>query len=111
MKRSITITLALVMGAAGVSRGSTFEPAAIAPEAGVETFHRGVAVEKLDRELFSNPYASVVIANVDVYDTFPYLEARTFQVVSDPSWNRLLFGETGIKTRARGTAGAESSSR
>jgi hypothetical protein len=71
------------------------EPVAIAPEIGVDALTRDVARERLDRELFSNPYASVVIANIDVYDDFPYLEARYFQVISDPGWNRLLMGETG----------------
>jgi hypothetical protein len=58
----------------------------------------------VDRDLFSDPYAMTVIGNVDVYDVFPYLEARYFQVVSDAGWNRLLFGEIDGQLREfRGT--------
>jgi len=72
----------------------TFRPAELLPEAGIEVLDRTVAREKLDRELFGEPHASVVVGRVDVYGRFPYLEARYFQVVSDPQWNRLLFGQT-----------------
>ena len=44
---------------------------------------RRVAREQAGRDLFANPYATVAIANVDVYDRFPYLETRQFEVVSD----------------------------
>jgi hypothetical protein len=89
------MALALTLGMAGPARGDTFEPAAIAPEMGVETLTREVARDRLDRDLFRNPYSSVVIANIDVYDRFPFLESHYFQVVSDPGWNRLLMGEAG----------------
>lgn len=92
--RRLTTALALVLAAAGTASGDTFEPTAIAPDMGVQTLTREVAENRLDRELFSNPYSSVVIANIDVYDRFPYLESRYFQIVSDPGWNRLLMGET-----------------
>jgi hypothetical protein len=92
--RRLTTALALTLAAAGTAGGDTFEPAAIAPEMGVETLTQEVARDRLDRDLFSNPYSSVVIANIDVYDRFPYLESRYFQIVSDPGWNRLLMGET-----------------
>src|SRR5262249_17381062 len=48
---------------------------------------------------------TVTIGSVDVYDVFPYLEARTFQIVSDPRWNRLIYGESGRTLRAYSGAG------
>jgi hypothetical protein len=84
----------------------TFRKSPIAPELGVDVLNRTVARERLGRDLFSNPYAAVTIGLVDVYSVFPYLEARTFEVVSDPRWNRLVYGEAGRTLRAfdgRGT--------
>ena len=57
------------------------------------------------RDLFANPYATVTIANVDVYDRFPYLETREFEVVSDTRWNRLVYGERGQSLSAYDGAG------
>lgn len=87
------VTLGLVLLAASAPAG-TFRPAELLPEAGIDVLDRSVAQATLDRELFGEPHASVVIGRVDVYGRFPYLEARYFQVVSDPQWNRLLFGQT-----------------
>lgn len=92
MRRSLVI-LALVL----VSRPAateTFRPSDLVPEAGISVLDRRTASARLDRELFGEPHASIVLGRVDVYDRFPYLEARFFQVVSDPAWDRLLFGAT-----------------
>jgi hypothetical protein len=84
----------LVLGA-GVSQAATFNPTPYLAEAGVDVMTRRVANEQFDRDLLGAPYATVVVGHVDVYDRFPYLEARYFQVVSDPAWNRVLMGEIG----------------
>ena len=89
---AVALTAACVTGAA---QAATFTPRAIAPEAGVETFDKDVANSNLEKDLFANPYASVVVGNVDLYDKFPYVEARYFMVVSDPQWDRLLYSEMG----------------
>lgn len=85
-------SLAVCVPGAGAG---TFTPAPIAPEAGVERLNRAVAREKTGRDLFAEPYATVTISNVDLYDRFPYVESRDFQIVSDPRWSRLVFGERG----------------
>ena len=92
MNRTSLWTFLLVLTGSAASAG-TFVPAPILEDRGVQTLNRQVAREWVDRDLFSDPYATTVIGNVDVYDVFPYLEARYFQVVSDAGWNRLLFGE------------------
>src|SRR5262249_36634028 len=43
----------------------------------------------------SDPYATVTLETMDVYSVFPYVESRSFQIVSDARWNRLVFGELG----------------
>jgi FlgD Ig-like domain/NHL repeat len=79
---------------AGAAVAQTFQPTSLVPDLGVEVFTQYEAQQRFDRDLLSEPWATVVLGRVDVYDRFPYLEARYFQVVSDPGWDRLLFGET-----------------
>lgn len=88
------LTSALILAAlAGDGRGATFTPAPLLPEIGVDVLDRSVTRESMQRNLFGDPWATAVIGRVDVYDRFPYLESRWFQVVTDASWNRLLAGE------------------
>jgi hypothetical protein len=101
------LTLAL-LGAAlsGDARAATFQPASLLPQAGVDVLDRTVARDRLSRELFGDPWATAVIGRVDVYDRFPYLESRWFQVVSDAAWDRLLVGELDGHLAAWDGAGA-----
>lgn len=84
------LSLAAVPAFAG-----SFDRAAVAPDLGVEVFTREVAEDKVGKRLFSAPYSSAVIGNVDIYDTFPYVESRYFVIVSDPEWDRLVITATG----------------
>jgi len=95
MSRTALIITILVLGATTAAGAGTFTPAPYLAEEGVPVLTKTVANEQLDRDLFGAPYATVVVGNVDVYDRFPYVEARYFQIVSDPAWNRLLMGEMG----------------
>ncbi len=94
MSRTALMISILVLGAAQAN-AETFQPAPYLAQADVDVLTKNVANEQFGRDLFGEPYATVVVGNVDVYDRFPYLEARYFQVVSDPAWNRLLMGEIG----------------
>jgi len=94
MSRTTLIITILLLGATSAG-AETFNQRPYLPEAGVDVLTRNVANQQLGRNLFGDPYATVVVGNVDVYDRFPYIEARYFQVVSDPQWNRLLMGEVG----------------
>jgi DNA-binding beta-propeller fold protein YncE len=107
------LILSLTLFTAGPLFAGTFDRAPLAPALGLDGLNRGVTRERLGRDLFADPYAAVTIGNVDVYDVFPYVESRQFQVVSDPQWNRLVFGEAGRSLRAfdgRGTAAGALSS-
>ncbi len=105
MRRTLLLALALTTCPCGTLVAGTFEKTPLAPEVGVDVLTRRVAREQAGRELFGNPWATVTIASVDVYDRFPYLETRQFQVVSDPRWNRLVFGERGGSLHAFDGAG------
>lgn len=78
----------------------TFTPAAIAPDLGLDALTKRVAREQLGRTLFGDPWATVTLSHVDIYDRFPYIESRHFLIVSDPAWNRLVFGEVGKSMHA-----------
>ena len=100
MRRHLMGILGLMAVLASPLGAATFSRSPIAPELGLDALTRGVARERLGRDLFSNPWATVTISSVDVYDRFPYVESRRFQIVSDPRWNRLVFGEAGRSLRA-----------
>lgn len=104
MSRTTLIITILLLGATSAG-AETFNQRPYLPEAGVNVLTRDVANQQLGRNLFGDPYATVVVGNVDVYDRFPYLEARYFQIVSDPQWNRLLMGEVGQGLFAHDGAG------
>lgn len=106
MKRIILLAFSLSMAGVPPSSAGTFSRSPIAPDQGIDAFTRGAARSQVGRDLFGNPYATVTLANIDLHDRFPYVESRTFQVVSDPRWNRLVYGEAGRSLRAYDGVGA-----
>ena len=98
--RRIAMLSTIVICLAGAAAAGTFVPRPYLADQGVEKLTRDVTNQLLGRDLFGTPYATVVVGNVDVYEGFPYLESRHFQVVSDPAWNRLLLGEAARDLRA-----------
>ena len=106
MRRIILLILTLALAAASPAAAGMFERVPIAPEAGIDALTRGVARAHTGRDLMAHPYATVTISHVDVYDRFPYVESRDFQIVSDPRWNRLVYGERGRSVRAYDGRGA-----
>ncbi len=105
MRRTILLMVSLSLVATRSLDAGTFNRTSIAPAFGVDALTRGVAREQVGRDLFSDPYATVTLETVDIYNVFPYVESRSFQVVSDARWNRLVFGEAGRTLRAYNGAG------
>jgi hypothetical protein len=95
VRPSILLIIGLSLTMAPPVGAGTFVRAPIAPTLGLDALTRAVARERLGRDVFSNPYATVTISHVDIYDRVPYVEARRFQIVSDPAWNRMICGEEG----------------
>jgi sugar lactone lactonase YvrE len=100
VRRLILLALGLTLAAARPVPAATFSTSPIAPELGIDSFTRKLTRDQLGRDLFANPWSTVTISNVDLYDRFPYVESRQFLVVSDPRWNRLVYGESGRTLRA-----------
>ncbi len=94
MKAILLFICLSVLGVCGAA-AETFKPAAYISDAEIEVLTKKVTNEQIVCDLFGLPYATVVVGNIDVYDRFPYLEARYYQIVSDPAWDRLLLGEMG----------------
>jgi hypothetical protein len=88
-------TLALIPLFARGAVAATFAPSPLAPDLGLDALTRHVTRDQLGRNLFGDPWATVTISHVDVYDRFPFVESRHFVIVSDPAWNRLVYGEVG----------------
>lgn len=95
MRDRIVVVIGLMAALARPVGAGTFASTPIAPDASIDALTRGVARERVGRDVFADPYATATISHVDVYDRFPYVETRHFQVVSDPAWNRLVSGEMG----------------
>lgn len=105
MRRAILMILGFTVVAANAPQAGTFERARIVPDLGLDAITRGVTRQQVGRDLFSDPWATATIGHVDLYDVFPYVESRTFQLVTDPRWNRLVVGEAGRALRAYDGAG------
>lgn len=105
VRHLLLLTLGLTLAGATSAPAATFQRAPIAPDLGLDALTRGVARAQLGRDVFADPWAAVTIGNVDLYSTFPYVESRTFEIVSDPRWNRLVYGEAGRSLRAYDGAG------
>ncbi len=105
MRRHTLMMLTLALAAAQPVSGGTFRSAPIAPDLGVQSLTRSVSRELVNRDLFADPYSTVTISHVDVYDRFPYVESRHFEIVSDPAWNRIVYGERGQSLKAFDVAG------
>lgn len=108
MRRRILLMLGLIGSLVAPARAGTFSPAPVAPDLGLDALTKRVAREQLGKQLFGDPWATVTLSHVDVYDRFPYVESRHFLIVSDPAWNRLVYGEVGKSLRAFDGAGTAS---
>jgi hypothetical protein len=93
MMHSRALLPVLLLAAVPAAEAQTFRAAPLLESRGVDAVTRTVARDTVDRDLLGSPWATVVVGHVDVYDRFPYLESRWFQIVSDPGWDRLLLGE------------------
>ncbi|MFN8588644.1 MAG: FlgD immunoglobulin-like domain containing protein [Candidatus Eisenbacteria bacterium] len=93
MNRNLALGFAACAALSATAEAATFAHAPIAADRGVDGLTRAVAREFTGRAVFAQPWATVTLSHVDVYDRFPYVESRQFQIVSDPAWNRLVAGE------------------
>jgi len=106
VRHRIRLMIALLGTLAVPAGAATFAPAPIAPDLGLDVLTRRVTREQLGKSLLGDAWAAVTLSHVDVYDRFPFVESRHFLVVSDPAWNRLVYGEAGKSLGAFDGAGS-----
>ncbi len=81
------------------SVGETFIATAVSREYGIDRLSKSVTREKLDRSLFGVPEKTASYYKVHYAKTAPYVTSTYLQIVTDPVWNRLIYGNLnrGIK--------------
>ena len=84
---------ALLKSSGGASNDKTFIPREVAPEHQIGMLSRRLTTERLNRKLFSMPAGSTLFAKLQQFDTAPYYQASYVQFVTDPAWNRLVYGD------------------
>lgn len=79
--------------------------APLAPGTEITHLTRAVTRAELGRELFRDPAGTALVGQVEVFAAYPFVRARYIQLVTDATWNRILFGEPGGAVRAFDGAG------
>ncbi len=71
----------------------TLTKKAISDEFNIERLNRQVTTNKINRSLFSKPASGVLFSSVTVLDELPFFISRYVQIVTDPAWNRIVYGD------------------
>lgn len=66
---------------------------AMSDEHSIQKLTKSVTQNKLNRNLFKNPYAGVLFSSVTQSDHAPFFTAQYVQLVTDPAWNRVVYGD------------------
>ncbi|MCG3118407.1 MAG: hypothetical protein ALAOOOJD_00607 [bacterium] len=72
---------------------NTFIRRELAPEHQLSMLSRRVTAARLNRQLFSMPTGSALFARLQQFDSAPYFQASYVQLVTDPAWNRIVYGD------------------
>lgn len=72
--------------------GRTLRERALAPEHGIDRLTRQLTEQKLRRRLIGMPGATALYARIDASESAPFLTTTYVQLVTDPAWNRILYG-------------------
>ena len=65
----------------------------LSPEHKIDKITKSVTTGKLNRQLFQKPYAGVLVSSVTQLSSAPFLTSRYVQLVTDPAWNRIVYGD------------------
>jgi len=76
----------------GVSIGETFIATPVSRDHDIERLSRGVTKAKLNRALFGTPEKTASYYTARYMQSAPYVSATYLQFVTDPEWNRVLYG-------------------
>ncbi|RMF69304.1 MAG: T9SS C-terminal target domain-containing protein [Calditrichaeota bacterium] len=83
----------------------TFIRRRLDPDLDLDRLTRRVTLARLDRRLFQTPYAGVLFSAVTQMDRAPFFSARYVQLVTDPGWNRIVYGDYDGWIKAYGNSG------
>jgi flagellar hook assembly protein FlgD len=86
-------SFSLLNASANKEDDKTFISRALSPEYHINMLSRRVTAERLNRNLFSMPAGSALFAKLRQFDTAPYFQATYVQLVTDPAWNRIVYGD------------------
>ena len=65
----------------------------LSPDHEIDKITKSITLGKLDRQLFKKPYAGVLFSSVTQLSSAPFLTSRYVQLVTDPAWNRIVYGD------------------
>jgi flagellar hook assembly protein FlgD len=102
---ALTALTALALGPAGSLAAESLRPAPLLPGESMTRLTRTVAENELGRSLFGDPAGSALVGQIEVFDRYPFVRSRYIQLVTDATWNRILFGEPGGSIHAFDGAG------
>jgi hypothetical protein len=91
---------ATTVAPAGPSVGETFIATPVSRENDIDRLSRGVTQSRIDRALFSTPDKTASYYHAHYTQTAPYVSATYIQFVTDPSWNRVVYGNMNRWIRA-----------
>jgi sugar lactone lactonase YvrE len=83
----------LLKTSAEAANDKTFINREVAPEHQIGMLSRRLTTERLNRKLFSMPTGSALFARLQQFDAAPFFQASYVQLVTDPAWNRLIYGD------------------
>jgi hypothetical protein len=89
----------------GASVGATFIPEPVSREFAIDRLSRDVTQSRLNRALFSTPEKTAAWYHARYTSTAPYVNATYVQFVTDPGWNRIVYGNLNRWIRSLSVAG------
>jgi flagellar hook assembly protein FlgD len=75
-----------------VTAGETFIPTPISREYGIDRLSRSVTQSRISRTLFGTPEKVASYYTAHYMDRAPFVRSTYIQFVTDPAWNRIVYG-------------------
>ncbi len=75
------------------SETKTLARTPLSSELDLDRLTASVTNDKLDRRLFGKPFAGVLVSSVKQLNEAPFFISRYVQLVTDPAWNRIVYGD------------------
>jgi hypothetical protein len=93
LSKAAAATVPISLGHENETAARTFVARELSTEHRLDKLTRALTLERLQRNLFSMPHGSAFFAKVQQFDTAPFIAASYVQLVTDPAWNRIVYGD------------------